>query len=223
MQLFEEIEVKDVGQNPVLQFRENREPPIIVKEEIKEVPHAERLSTLSQYFLAPFIFVSTNGILEIPIFHKEIEERILQELAPHFNKVTKIKIDNETQIKLQDIKDHSKLLFKKKVDNGKLNAIVSNIYSQGSIGGEGNFTIKMYKVNLHLVQKLNDYDILSIWDFFKHSIVRAYGGFVILPMGWSFDDTFKERIAIQCFANVCNSMTVVVNENNNMISSVILS
>ena len=41
-----------------------------------------------------------------------------------------------------------------------------------------------------------------MWDFFEHTFKQAYGGMAILPSGWSFDESFKDRKAVQSFASV---------------------
>ncbi|WP_428912134.1 hypothetical protein [Niallia sp. Krafla_26] len=96
-------------------------------------------------------------------------------------------------------------------------------YSEGTSNWGEIFTSKEYRVNLDFVRKTTNHDILSMWDFFEHTFVQAYGGMAILPSGWLFDESFKERVAIQSFASVCNEMTVTVNSDNNMITSVLIS
>ncbi len=62
-----------------------------------------------------------------------------------------------------------------------------------------------------------------MWDFFEHTFVQANGGMAIIPSGWSFDESFKDRIAVQALARVCKEMIVTVNIENNLITSILIS
>src|SRR5699024_11187376 len=111
-------------------------------------------------------------------------------------------------LRVQNVRESSKTQFLDQLNNHRMNAIVNDIYANGSPCWRENFRSKEYHVNLEVVKKSIDNDILSMWNFFEHSFVRAHGNLVILPSEWAFDESFKDRIAVQSFAGVCNSMTV---------------
>lgn len=149
---------------------------------------------------------------------------VIKEIAPHFNKVVKITtIEKQVIIRLQNVKESSKIHFLNLREEGKVNAIVNDIYSELASSWGGLFTPREYRVNLELVRKTANHDILPMWDFFKHTFVEAYGGMAIIPSEWSFDESFKDRIAVQSFASVCNEMTVTVNSEKNIITSILTS
>lgn len=221
MDLFEEIIREDFGQNPIIKMNEKNEHPKVVYEKLTvEEPFDQPISSLAQYFLAPFLLVDSNGIFDIPAVDKIIQDIVIKEIAPHFNKTVKVSYENQIIIRVQNVKESSKTHFLNLIKNHRVNAIVNDLYSKDPTNWEGNFTIKEYKVNLHAVKKSVENDILPMWNFFERSFVRAYGDLVILPNGWVFDESFKARIAVQAFAGVCNSMTITVNQENKMISSI---
>lgn len=189
-----------------------------------EAPFGKKISSIAQFFLAPFILVSSNGMLDIPIVDDKILDITIKEIAPHFNKVERI-TTNEKQvvIRLQNVKESSKIHFINLKENRKVNAIVNDIYSEGTSSWGETFTPKEFKVNLDLVSKTANHDILSMWDFFEHTFVQGNGGMAIIPSGWSFDESFIDRVAVQNFASVCNEMMITVNSENNFIISTLIS
>ncbi|MGJ7919281.1 hypothetical protein [Neobacillus sp. LXY-4] len=225
MDLFEEIVINDIEQDPIIKIRENNEQPKVVYEKLEiDEFSGQEIPSISQYLLAPFILVSSNGMLEIPIDDDKTLDIATKEIAPHFNKVVKITTDEkQVGIRLQNVRESSKIHFMNLKENRKVNAIVNDIYSEGTSSWGETFAAKEFRVNLDLVRKTTNHDILSMWDFFEHTFVQAYGGMAIIPSGWSFDESFKERVAVQSFASVCNEMIVTVNSENNMITSVLIS
>lgn len=225
MYLFEEIVTNEIEQTPIIKVRENNEHPNMEFEKLNiDESSGQEISSIAQYLLAPFILVSSNGMLDIPIVDDRTLDKVINEIAPHFNKVVKI-TTNERQvvIRLQNVRESSKIHFINLKENRKINAIVNDIYSEGTSSWGETFTAKEYRVNLELVRKTANHDILSMWDFFEHTFKQAYGGMPILPSGWSFDESFKDRKAVQSFASVCNEMTVTVNSENNFITSILIS
>lgn len=225
MYLFEEIVTNDIEQNQIIEIREINEHPKVEYERLDiEAPFGKQISSIAQFFLAPFILVSSNGMLDIPIVDDKILDIAIKEIAPHFNKVVKI-TTNEKQvvIRLQDVRESSKIHFMNLKENRKVNAIVNDIYSEGTSNWGETFTPKEFKVNLDLVRKTANHGILSMWDFFEHTFVQANGGMAIIPSGWSFDESFKDRVAVQTFASVCNEMMITVNSENNFITSILIS
>ncbi|MEK5038859.1 hypothetical protein [Sporosarcina sp. FSL K6-3457] len=223
MDLFEEIYTKDYIQNPIVKFNERIERPKVVFEElIVEQSLNLELTSLAQYFLAPFLLVDSNGVLDLSAKDKSIYDRIVREIAPHFNKPIKITSENQVMLRLQNIKERSKIHFLSLLKNQRLNAIVNDIYGKDSLGWGGEFPIKEYKVNLELVTKSFEHDILTMWSFFNDAFILNNGNFVLVPSQWVFDESFKDRIAVRAFASVCNSMTITVNTESNMVSSILV-
>ena len=225
MYLFEEIVTNDVAQNPIIEIREKNKHPKVVYERLDiEEPSGQQISSIAQYYLAPFILVSSNGILDIPIVDDKTLDIVIKDIAPHFNKVVKITTNEKlTDIRLQNVRESSKIHFMNLKESRKINAIVNDIYSEGTSHWGETFTPKEYRVTLELVRKTANHDILSMWDFFKHTFVQSYGGMAIIPSGWSFDESFKDRVAVQSFASVCNEMTITINSENNFITSILIS
>jgi len=223
--LFEEIVTDDIEHNAIIEIRENNEQPKVEYERLDiEEPFEQQISSIAQYFLAPFILVSSNGMLDIPIGDDKTLDIVIKEIAPHFNKVVKITTnEKQVDIRLQNARESSKIHFMNLKENRKVNAIVNDIYSEGTSSWGETFTPKEFRVNLALVRKTDNHDILSMWDFFEHTFVQASGGMAIIPSGWSFDESFKDRIAVQTFASVCNEMMITVNSENNFITSILIS
>lgn len=223
LDLFEEVNSEEYIQNSEVEFNENVEPPKIIFEEIIiKAPSELQLSPLAQYFLAPFILIESNGMLDIPVRTKFIYNKVVNEIAVHFNKVSKVTDDNQVTLSMQDVRGSSKTYFLDLYNSNSLNAIVTDLYRKSSSGWGGIFPIKEYKVNLRGVKKLVDHDILTLWSFFKETSVLGTGHFVLMPSEWAFDESFKDRIAVRAFAGVCNSMTITVNTESNTILAILL-
>ncbi len=221
MDLFEEIITKDSNENLII--RSNHHPHVIYEKLNIEDHFDPQISSLAQYFIAPFILVGSNGILDIPVFDNDIQDIVFKEIAPHFSRVTKVTTNNNVMIRVQKIKHSSKIRFMNQLKDRSINSIVNDIYSQEATRWEENFTIREFKVNLEAVKKSRHNDILPMWNFFERTFVRAYENMVILPNRWAFNESFKDRIAVQSFASVCNSMTVIVNQDNNLITSILIN
>ncbi|WOV83068.1 hypothetical protein PGH26_08970 [Sporosarcina jeotgali] len=223
MNLFEEIQSNDNIETLDLEFNENSKPPkIVIEKLIVKKPCEQHLSPLAQYFLAPFVLIESNGVLDIPIMDRIIHDQVMEEIAPHFNGISKITADGQVMLSMQNVIESSTTQFINLLNNELLNPIVADVYGTSTAEWGGDFTIKEYKVNLDAVQKLVEYDVHSLWTFFKASFISASGYFVVMPSEWEFDESFRERTAVQAFASVCNSMTITVNTETNTISSVLM-
>ncbi len=224
MDLFEEILSEEDIQNFEVEFNEKFEPPKVAFDKvIIEASSDLELTPLAQYFLAPFILIESNGVLDVPVKTKLIYDKVLEEVATHFKKVIKITEDKQVTLSMQDIRESSKAYFLDLYNNNSLNAIVTDVYRKSSSGWGGIFPTKDYKVNLGGVEKLVDHDIETLWSFFKETFVLDTGYFVLMPSEWVFDESFKERIAVRAFAGVCNSMRITVNTDSNTISSILIN
>lgn len=224
LDLFEEILSEEDIHNFEVEFNDNVEPPKVAFEKLVIDASSELIfSPLAQYFLAPFILIESNGILDIPFRSKFTYDKVLKEVATHFNKVIKITEDNQVTLSMQDVRESSKAYFLDLYNNNSLNAIVTDLFKNSSTGWGEIFPAKEYKVNLEGVEKLVDHDIVTLWSFFKETFIINNGYFVLMPSGWAFDESFKDRIAVRTFAGMCNSMTITVNTESNTISSVFIN
>ena len=135
MYLFEEIVTNEIEQTPIIKVRENNEHPNVEFEKLNiDESSGQEISSIAQYLLAPFILVSSNGMLDIPIVDDRTLDKVINEIAPHFIKVVKI-TTNERQvvIRLQNVRESSKIHFiNLKEENSKINAIVNDIYLEGT-------------------------------------------------------------------------------------------
>ncbi|WP_428912133.1 hypothetical protein [Niallia sp. Krafla_26] len=113
MDLFEEIIINDIEQDPIIKIRENNEHPKVVYEKLDiDELSGQEISSIAQYLLAPFILVSSNGMLEIPIKDDRTLDITIKEIAPHFKKVVKSTIDEkQVLIRLQNVRESSKMHF----------------------------------------------------------------------------------------------------------------
>jgi len=180
----------------------------------------EELSSITQFILAPFLFVGTDGEFSIPFQDTKTEEMILSEIAPHFHIVRKINSGNEHYLTVKGIKESSLNKFSQLVEEGKMNPIVEDLYSPRNRSWGGNFPSKEYRVNLDLINKSTKHEILNLWDFLKDTFLQANDGMAIVPSDWSFDESFKEKVAVQSFAGVCEEMIVTINCETNKIASI---
>ncbi|MCP3773539.1 hypothetical protein NLX71_09470 [Paenibacillus sp. MZ04-78.2] len=223
MNLFDEIFQKDKEEICSINFISEQHRPIF--EEVTNINLADQqLSSIAQFFIAPFIYINPNGVLHIPIGKEFIYEKLIEEVAPHFERIRKVTSGEQVQVMLENVKETSKENFLSVFNTGNINAIALDLYANGSASLEtGSHTIKEYKVNLEAVTRTLGHDIVSIWNFFKHSFVQINGQLVLMPNNWNFDESFKDRITVQAFSSVCSSMTILVNTDNNLITSIFIN
>ena len=152
MYLFEEIVTNDIAQNPIIEIREKVKHPKVVYDRVDiEELSGQQISSIAQYLLAPFILVSSNGMLDIPIVDDKTLDIVIKDIAPHFNKVVKITTNEKlTDIRLQNVRESSKIHFMNLKENRKVNAIVNDIYSEGTSTGEKH----SHQKNLELISIL---------------------------------------------------------------------
>jgi len=225
LELFEEMYRENINQAQGIETVEKTERSRRIYEKlIIEKTNKQELSSISQYFIALFVLVDSNGILDIPDTNEFVHNEIVEEIAPHFDKTSKVISGDQAVIRLKNLQEKSKNQFLDLMNHQQLNPIVNDLYSTNKIKAwEGNFISKEYKVNLEAVEKQTGEDILLLWNFFNQTFVRTNGHAVFLPNGWEFNDSFKDRIAVQAFASVCNSMTVIVNCEKNLIASILIN
>ncbi len=161
-------------------------------------------------------------MLDILVMDPIIHDQVIKEIAPHFSGISKITAEDRVTLSMQNVIESSKTQFINLLNNHELNPIIADVYGTCTAKWGGYFTIKEYKVNLTAVQKSVEYDVLTLWNFLKASFIHASGYFLVMPSEWEFDESFKERTAVQAFASVCNSMTITVNTETNTISSVLM-
>lgn len=225
MELFKEMYTRASDQDQTIgTFRKTERPRVVYEELLDNVTSKNNLSSLAQYFLAPFILIEPNGILDIPATDEFVHDKIVREIAPHFCEKQKISIGNRVTIRLKSVRENSKAEFLNLLNRNEINAIVKDLFACENSNWGGSFTSKEYEVNLEAIEKKARQEIVSMWNFFERAFIQngMEGQLVLIPSGWEFNESFKDRISIRAFAGVCNSMTVTVNCENEMISSVFI-
>ncbi|UJF35542.1 hypothetical protein [Paenibacillus hexagrammi] len=160
----------------------------------------QQLSSLAQFFIAPNILVDSNAIWHIPVSEEVIYNQVTKEIAPHFEKTSKVTNGNQVQIMLQNISESSRIMFMDLFSSNKINPIVLDLYSQATTSKQiMNNRVKSYKVNLQEVPRLIEHDIVHMWNFFESTFIKNGEYLIMMPNNWKFDDAFRERISVQAF------------------------
>jgi hypothetical protein len=222
--LFEEITIKELNE----ELSVNQKPQTSVKKMIFEDivvvnPASQGFTSLVQYFIAPFVLIDSNAVLHIPISTKLIFNRAINEIAPHFIKTQKVTVGNQVQIMFQNLKKESMENFRYLQQQQKINPIVRELYKNTQKVEAKTFETQIYKVNLNLVPKSLDFEILDMWNFFEQSFVQNNGALMLFQNQWEFNDSFKNWVTVRAFSSVCNSMKITVNKESNLISSVFIN
>lgn len=222
MRLFNELsweQFQDSGGPRRLDNANNERPRI---ENIAPIDTSKQtLTSLVQFFLAPFLMSDPNVILHLPTCEPATYKKILDEIAPHFAQVRKVSWNDQIQVMLQSLKESSKAEFLRLLSNNEVNPIVHDLYKGKYTPHPSDFKTKFYQVNIENIPQSLDHEITQMWDFFL-SFIKCNGDFVLLPNDWVFNEAFKDKEAVKAFAGVCNSMRVIVNEGNNKITSIYL-
>lgn len=224
MKLFEEVAVPSSSEkyNSLSSELPEHHRPIFEKVLVSSMTNLQ-LSSLEQFFLAPFVTKDPKGILHIPADEPFIYNMVIHEIAPHFQQIRKVDFGDHIQLMLENPTESSKENFFELMQNRNLNAIVCDLYVGQPVEVVNPFPIKEYHVNLELVPKGIEHDIVSMWSFFERSFIRKNGEMVLLPNGWQFHDSFKDRVAIQAFASVCSAMRINVNTDDQAITSIFVN
>jgi hypothetical protein len=198
-------------------------------ERLESYSQLNKLSLLSQFFLAPFFLKGPDGLLQIPISGKKILlETALDEIVPHFEKVNVIKLGGEIkEITMQNVKTNSRRLFEDLLVNDGLHLVVSDLYGKVIIKNviglqHAPFNAKEYKVNMSRIHPLAMPEFNEVWNIINDSFIKINGHFGVMPSNWDFNESFSNHAFIQFLATIECSISVIVNTESNSIFCVLI-
>jgi|GEM_PF-6236478 len=219
MELFEEIQgiggaEEDTGAVSFIQVKQASVRPrfeAVLADSLASGP----MTALAQFFVAPIMWTDVHAVWHIPVREDGVYRQILCEIAPHFEKTTKVTTGEAVQVNLQGLREHSKSMFMSLVSDHRLHPIVEDLYArkaddeQMPAGRTKSYKVNLQAIAAHLPQ---EHAFRELWDFFKHTFIHHQEILILMPVNWTFDETFKDSVAIKAFAGVCTSMSVQVNE-----------
>lgn len=184
-------------------------------------------SILSQFFVAPFIYLDKNGMHSIFFSDKLSYDTISKDIAYHFNTIQLINWGEYVEITLRSLKDESKKTFERMLNKGEISSFIIDFFKTepAIITQPDNINTiaekyKEFEVNLDLIDPIKDDEIGIIWEFISSTYINARGEYTFLPQNWIFNDNFKDLISIKAFASFCSSMYVTVDCRTNLILAV---
>ena len=191
-------------------------------ERLSENKDTYEISDVFLFFASPNIIFNIDFLTALPTPTKFSLNVILNEMAPHYNKVQVIKKkDNITTINLKFLKKHSQRLLNKALLEGVLGGIINDIYRTNELHiSMHRLNLKYYKVNGKYIQtvKLEGFD--RVMEFLESSFLTSGGPFTLSPSGWTLEEELKNSIAIRAFSSFSKEIILVVDSADNTVVAV---
>ncbi|WP_127530656.1 hypothetical protein [Paenibacillus kobensis] len=175
--------------------------------------NADYLTEIGQFMIAP---VDDNTQIQIPVKNKNAYDVILQDLAPHFDKVQAVYVQESIeQVILSQLKAGSQKRLEDLVRKQTVSPLVRDLYRSG-ISKSDHFPMKLQWFQL-INAEMDGYGNIVASDliWFIENTFLANGTLAILPTGWKLNDDLKNSIALRFFArhfdNVCIGVSLDMN------------
>ncbi|MFQ3544530.1 hypothetical protein Q7A53_10605 [Halobacillus rhizosphaerae] len=189
-------------------------------ERIREKKDIYEISDILLFIASSDIIFDINFHIALPTPTKFTLNIILNEIAPHFNKVLLIKEkDTITEINLKFLKKHSQKLLNKALLEEAADSIINDIYRTNhlyNIPAEG-LNLRYYKVNSKYIQPVTVKNFDRVMEFIDGSFLASGKSFSIRTSGWTLEEELKNSITIRAFSSISKEIILVVNSADNTV------
>lgn len=169
------------------------------------------MTAMGQYFAAATVWLSEHVMIELPAQDEDAKRLILDEVAPHFANVQQVKTDGLEAIRMQGLKPTSKDLFQQTVTEAL--PIVKDLYRYQGINKQhhqGGRTILLYPVDTGKLEPFEPDELQRLRTLLSKAFIEPDKEFNIMPLGWSFDSSLRESIALRFYGSFVPSVTLYV-------------
>jgi hypothetical protein len=183
------------------------------------------MTALAQYFTAGSIWLTDNFSVGIPGHNEEVRRLIMEELASHFVDVKLCITEGEIEtIYMQHVRPESKKLFA----DAKTSVlpVMEDLYRHHEISEwrhEGRKKLLYYTVNISALKPYDAADTQGLKTVLRKAYLDQGKEFVLMPLGWLFDDSLRDSIALRFFAGFVPSLTLVIDSDSNQVITLQMS
>ena len=184
------------------------------------------MSALGQYFTASSVWLSDDFTVVIPMLDEEVQDRVMQEVAPHFSKVKQlVRKGRMESLYLQHMKPESVKLFNE--NQAGILPVMKDLHRHRDNGDRFSghkrnlvyYTVKVNVLEPYEEEGAGKLQALLRKAFFGE-LVTDYGH---LPLGWQFDDSLRHSVALRFLAGFAPNLTITVDQDTNEVVMLHLS
>lgn len=183
-------------------------------------PESNEISTICQFFLSSILLGNDDTFVTvIPVPNKEILQQIIQEIAPHYEKVLlQYEDDNVSCINLSKVKKSSKEKFLSQFSDNVAVTIFSELYKErNSSNSTLKKSLKYFLVNKEKIQPLLSKEVEEIATFFFSTYLNKSSFLPLIPYGWYVNNELQYSPFIRSFISYFEKVILIVDENDNKV------
>ncbi|SDZ66371.1 hypothetical protein SAMN05421736_12725 [Evansella caseinilytica] len=158
------------------------------------------------------------GVTPLPAPDEKVYHRIMEEIAPYFERILIIKINNKIiEVSLQHVKKEALTILNNKAVHPVLNEFFHGEADKSGYNLFGQVPNRsVYKVLPHFIDPLEDPEVQQLFDFLKEMFsLKKY--IVFPPKYWSLSDELKQLQAIRFAAHYCQDVYLWVDNDTERI------
>lgn len=185
-----------------------------------ESPESNEISTVSLFFLSSILLGTDDTFITgIPVPNKEILQQIIQEIAPHYEKVLlQYEDDKVSYINLSKVKKPSKEKFLSQLSDNVAVTIFSELYKERNlINSTFKKNIKYFLVKKDKIQPLLSKEVEEIAAFFFSTYLKKSNFLPLVPYGWYVNNELQNSPFIRSFIYYFEKVILVVDETDNKV------
>ncbi|MVP00555.1 hypothetical protein [Paenibacillus lutrae] len=170
------------------------------------------------FFLVPVLKNTGNRKeLYIPVTNIEYSEIVVEKFLQYFELAHKVFENNHlTSIKFLNLKVAAQEELNKAIKN-HLDTFTHDMYFRDRNADTPISKLKRYRVQTkEFLQHKADVESIpsDLWEFFRRTILVAKGEINISPIGWTFEESLTDSIALRYFVEHAESVDLMVSEDN---------
>jgi hypothetical protein len=177
------------------------------------------ISSLSQFFIAPYVMISKNIHTEVPV--NEISLPIIEnELLPHFHDSKYVYNDDVlTGVILGNLNALSENLFNEQFEKKQLNPLIFDLYyyKEEPVRFRDFESIKEYKIIENSLENYISNEFNEYWEFMKISFLKGNNLILITPIGWILKDDLQNSLILRALSSSGAEVSLFVNEKLNTV------
>ncbi|NOU96369.1 hypothetical protein GC093_24595 [Paenibacillus sp. LMG 31456] len=177
------------------------------------------MTVLAQFLNASSVLLPGNTSVQLEIVNEELHKLILEELAPHYENVKAVIIDDYIKtLIMEQLKNDSVEIFRSMDQRGELSPLIKDFYRSSDRNLLGPH--KMSRTCRYFIvlpdklepMKLTGTDSLRKW--IHNGYIQRNERLALSPTGWVLHDELKNSVALRFFASFCPRVGLVVDADD---------
>ncbi|NGP43782.1 hypothetical protein G4V62_01930 [Bacillaceae bacterium SIJ1] len=208
---------------PVKKHYENNNYDFIEEVSIEKVSaknFKEILTPACQFFAYSSYLLQTEVYVSIPTPSKEAESLVLEQLVPHYKKITKESIgDKSSRYNLIGLKPETLTLLRDYETSNKLYSILPDMVKSNNLNQLDqnyfkNADIRDYSIDISQLKPLNVNGTESLYQFLKQTFFAREGVIRLQHVGWKLNSDLIKSPSLRSFSTFASKINITVNLSN---------